>query len=55
VELDLTYTLADGDDPQLRVRPSVVVFPAWGFGTTSEVTVTVPGGYEVRVDGDPLT
>ncbi len=55
VELDLTYSLADGDDPQLRVRPSVVVFPAWGFGTTSEVTVTVPGGFEVRVDGDPLT
>ena len=55
VELDLTYTLADGDDPQLRVRPSVVVFPAWGFGTTSEVTVTVPGGFEVRVDGDPMT
>ena len=44
VELELTYSLADGDDPQLRVRPSVVVFPAWGFGTTSEVTVTVPGG-----------
>jgi len=55
VELELTYTLADGDDPQLRVRPSVIVFPAWGFGTTSEVTVTLPGGYEVRVDGDPLT
>ena len=55
VELDLTYTLADGDDPQLRVRPSVIVFPAWGFGSTSEVTVTLPGGYEVRVDGDPMT
>jgi hypothetical protein len=55
VELDIAYTLADGDDPQLRVRPSVVVFPAWGFGTSSDVTVTLPGGYEVRVDGDPLT
>lgn len=55
VELDLSYTLADGDDPRLRVRPSVIVFPAWGFGTTSEVNVTLPGGYEVRVDGDRLT
>lgn len=55
VELDVTYSLADGDDPQLRVRPSVIVFPAWGFGSASEVTVTLPGGYEVRVDGDPLT
>ena len=55
VELELRYLLADGEDPQLRVRPSVVVFPAWGFGTTSEVSVTLPGGYEVRVDGDPLT
>ena len=52
---DLTYTLADSSDAQLRVRPSVVVFPAWGFGTSSEVRVTVPAGYEVRVDGDPLS
>ena len=52
---DLTYTLADSSDPQLRVRPSVVVFPAWGFGTSSEVRVTVPAGYEVRIDGDPLS
>ena len=55
VEIELRYVLADGDDPQVRVRPSVVVFPAWGFGTASEVSVTVPNGYEVRVDGDPLT
>jgi hypothetical protein len=55
VDLELTYILADGDDPQLRVRPAVVVFPAWGFGTTSAVSVTVPTGYEVRIDGDALT
>ena len=54
-EVVVTWTLADSEDPQLRVRPSVVVFPAWGFGTSSEVRVDVPGGYEVRVDGDPLT
>lgn len=54
VDLELTYTLADSDDPQLRIRPSVIVFPAWGFGTTSEVSVAVPDGYEVRIDGDEL-
>lgn len=53
-ELSVTWTLADSDDPQLRVRPSVVVFPAWGFGTASEVRVEIPASYEVRVDGDPL-
>ncbi|MDQ3148598.1 MAG: hypothetical protein M3Q38_01555 [Chloroflexota bacterium] len=54
IELDLGYTLVDSDDPQMRIRPSVVVFPAWGFGTGSEVSVTIPSGYEVRVDGDEL-
>ena len=54
VEVEMTYRLPDTDDPQLRVRPSVVVFPAWSFGTGGEVRVTVPDGYEVRVDGDPL-
>ena len=49
------YRLPDSEDPGLRVRPSVVVFPAWGFGTSSEVSVTIPAGYEIRVDGDPLT
>ncbi len=55
VEIQLDYTLVDGSDPDVRVRPSVVIFPAWGFGTTSEVTVSIPAGYDVRVDGDPLT
>jgi len=55
VELDLAYTLADGTDPQVRVRPSVIVFPAWSFGTASEVSIAIPGGYDVRVDGDELT
>ena len=51
----LSYQLPDSDDPQLRVRPSVVVFPAWSFGTSGEVTVEIPTGYEIRVDGDSLT
>jgi hypothetical protein len=55
VDLELRYTLVDGNDPQLRVRPSVIVFPAWGFGTASEVNVAIPNGYEVRIDGDALT
>ena len=55
VDLELHYTLRDGDDPQLRIRPSVVVFPAWSFGTRSQVSVAIPNGYDVRVDGDPLS
>ncbi len=55
VTLDLDYALVDGADPAVRIRPSVVVFPAWSFGTSGEVAVSVPSGYEVRVDGDPLT
>ncbi len=54
-ELTVSYTLPDTDDPQLRVRPSLVVFPAWSFGTSGSVTVSLPSGYEVGVDGDPLT
>ena len=55
VELQLRYTLPDGDDPQLRVRPSLVIFPAWSFGSSGEVRVTLPEGYEVSVDGDTLS
>lgn len=53
-ELTVSWTLADSENPQLRVRPSAVVFPAWGFGTASEVRVEIPATYEVRVDGDLL-
>jgi hypothetical protein len=53
--LELTYSLPDSENPQQRVRPSVVVFPAWSFGTAGEVSVSIPNGYELRVDGDPLT
>lgn len=51
----LSYRLEDGKDPQVRIRPSVVVFPAWSFGTQGTVTVDLPVGYEVRSDGNPLT
>lgn len=50
----LTYTLPDGDTPQLRVRPSIVVLPVWSFGTAGTVRVELPAAYNVRADGDPL-
>ncbi|MCA1587735.1 MAG: hypothetical protein LC744_03460, partial [Chloroflexi bacterium] len=49
------YTLPDTEDPLVRVRPSLVVFPAWSFGTSGNVTVTLPEGYDAHVDGDRLT
>ena len=55
IAVDFSYTLPDTDDNRLRVRPSLVVFPAWGFGTNARVSVSIPSGYELRVDGDPLT
>jgi hypothetical protein len=53
VELD--YRLVDGASREVRVGPSLVAFPAWGFGTASEVEVKIPAGFEIRVDGDGLT
>lgn len=55
VDLELTYRLEDGIDPRIRVGPSLVAFPAWGFGTSSRVDVAIPAGFEVRVDGDTLS
>jgi len=51
----LTYRLPDGKDPAVRVRPSVITFPVWSFGTSSAVTVDLPAAYEVRSDGDSLS
>lgn len=55
VDIELTYALADGGDPHVRVGPSLIAFPAWGFGTSSTVDIVIPSGYEIRVDGDPLS
>ncbi|RPH36332.1 MAG: hypothetical protein EHM90_02250 [Chloroflexi bacterium] len=52
--LQLAYELRDGEDPAIRVGQHLVSFPAWGFGTRSEVRVELPSDYEVRVDGDEL-
>ena len=54
VTFTLTYRLVDAAAPDLHVRARVVKFPVWGFGTSSEVTVRLPAGYEVRADGDPM-
>jgi hypothetical protein len=51
----LSYLLPDGKDPSVRVRPSLVIFPVWSFGTKSEVSVDLPAAYEVRADGDTLS
>lgn len=50
----LTYHLANGSAPDIHVRPDVMKFPAWGFGTSSDVAVELPGDYEARADGDPM-
>src|SRR5438552_1618017 len=50
----MTYRLADGADPHVRVRASSLMVPIWGFGTSSTVSVHLPAGYESRVIGGPL-
>ena len=55
VNVDLTYVLPDTPGSHLRVRPSLASFPAWAFGTSGNVRVGIPAGYEMRVDGDTLT
>ena len=55
VAFTLTYTLPDGASSEIRVRPSVVIFPAWSFGTSGAVTVVLPDDYEVRATGSQLT
>ncbi len=51
----LSFVLADQAAPDLHIRPEVVEFVAWGFGTASEVTIDLLPNLEVRSDGDPLT
>jgi hypothetical protein len=54
VSFTLSYRLADGAAADLHVRPGIVKFPAWGFGTSSRVTVQLPAEYNARADGDPM-
>jgi hypothetical protein len=50
----LDYQLPDGGEDGLRVGPSLIVFPAWSFGTSGTVTIRLPAEFEVRAEGDPL-
>ncbi|MGZ6372904.1 MAG: hypothetical protein ACXWL8_05865 [Candidatus Limnocylindria bacterium] len=54
VSFTLSYRLADAAAPDLHVRAEIVKFPAWGFGTSSQVSVELPAGYEAHADGDPM-
>ena len=51
----LSYRLADGANPQVRVRASSVTVPVWGFGTAASVSLRLPATYTPRVIGGPLT
>jgi len=55
IKFTVSYRLVDGAAPGLHVRSEVIEFPAWGFGTSSDVTIWIPSGYDVASDGDPLT
>ena len=50
----LTYSLADQAASDLHVRPEVVQFAAWGFGTASAVTIDLPPTLVVSSTGSPL-
>ena len=45
ITFTLTYMIPDAASPDIRVRPSAIVFPAWSFGTTGAVAVVLPGDY----------
>ncbi len=54
VSFTLSYLLPDASAPDIHVRSQVVKFAVWGFGTSSQVTVELPGSYQARADGDPM-
>ena len=54
VTFTLSYVLADGSAPDVHVRDEVIKFAAFGFGTSSEVSVELPAAYAVRADGDAM-
>jgi len=53
-DFTLVYSLPDAPDARLRATPSIIAFPAWGFGTSSSVAIELPVGYRVAVDGDEV-
>ena len=55
VGFTVNYRLADGASTDLRVRPSMVVLPVWGFGTDGAVIVQLPAGFTPRSTGASMT
>jgi hypothetical protein len=53
--ITLTYRIADGANPDVRIRPSMVVLPIWCFGTSGSVAVQLPDGFTTRVSGSPMS
>jgi hypothetical protein len=52
--ITMAYDILNESAPAVRVGEHLVSFPAWGFGTQSEVRIDLASDYEVRVDGDAL-
>ncbi len=55
VTFTFAYRLADGANPRIRVRASAIVVPIWSFGTSGEVGVHLPSGFDVATRGAVLT
>ncbi len=51
----VSYRLADGANPEVRIRTSAVILPVWGYGTSGSVSVMLPAGFTVATVGDALT
>jgi hypothetical protein len=47
----LSYRIVDGDSRQIRIQRSLVILPAWSFGTEGHVRIGLPDGFEVRIAG----
>jgi hypothetical protein len=56
VTVQVAYDLPGGaprSDSDIRVGSAFATFYAWAFGDGGDVTITVPGGYDVTASGSP--
>jgi hypothetical protein len=56
VTVTVDYDLPGGaprSDSDIRVGSAFATFYAWAFGDSGDVTISVPGGYEVDASGSP--
>jgi hypothetical protein len=51
----LRYQLRDAASRAIRVSPSIIIVPAWSFGTRGTVRVNLPPTYEVRIAGSRMS